>query len=438
MADPSRYHAGETSLATRPLGSLEQLLWLFDQHYPTHFTVTAEVSGNTSVDDWRKALDRLQERHSSLSSSIEHRAGSVPWFREVSAAPIPLRIVYDDPRKGWQAVVAEELTRPFDSGQAPLIRSILIRSLDYAAFTLVAHHSIADGMSLAYAVRDTLRAVSGDVLEQLPMAPSQDEMLLANGATMSPDVEQEQGLPPPRPQPAIYRQRDTARPHIRSLRLTPALTASLKERARQETTTVHGALCAALLIAGKELLPSWKDGPVRILSPINTRELLGAGESCGDFFSAAISAFEPGPTRFWQLARQAKLDVASGRRMASIGRLALDVQQFVGTAPSVAEASAFKASALAAEGVVTNLGRLSFASRFGHLELKALWGPCILLGFEGDQTIGVATVDGALCLTHTSHSPSDGLLEIMRRVLAEACLPPSHSAASPDSKSLGR
>jgi hypothetical protein len=46
-------------------------------------------------------------------------------------------------------------------------------------------------------------------------------------------------------------------------------------------------------------------------------------------------------------------------------------------------------------------------------------GPCALLGFEGEQTIGVATVDGSLCLTHTSHTPGERLLETMSGVLKD-------------------
>jgi len=45
----------------------------------------------------------------------------------------------------------------------------------------------------------------------------------------------------------------------------------------------------------------------------------------------------------------------------------------------------------------------------------------VLTGFDNHQTIGVATVDGALCLLHTSHTPLEGLFEEMQSILAEAC-----------------
>ena len=196
MADLAHHDVGELSDVIRPLDTFEHLFWLIDQnrpvHFavtaPVHFAVTAQVSGETSVRDWREALALLQERHSLLSVSVEGKPDVVPWFRQVKTAPIPLRVVHGDPQSRWEAEVAEELATPFDPRHAPLVRAVLIHATDNAAFTLVAHHAIADGMSLAYAVRDTLRALSGAVLEPLPSAPSLEEMLWADGAASGPTV----------------------------------------------------------------------------------------------------------------------------------------------------------------------------------------------------------------------------------------------------------
>jgi hypothetical protein len=49
-----------------------------------------------------------------------------------------------------------------------------------------------------------------------------------------------------------------------------------------------------------------------------------------------------------------------------------------------------------------------------------MWGPAVLSAFEGEQTISAATVNGSLCLTHTSYTPPRGLLETMDYMLAEA------------------
>src|SRR5262249_14208191 len=152
------------------LGSLEHLFWLQDQHRPVHFAVTALIAGETTHGDWRRALDRLQKRHPILSVRIGGEPGSVPFF-QADAAPIPLRIVKDAPLSRWEIEVGAELATPFDPTQAPLIRAVVIQGAADAAFILVAHHAIADGLSLAYAIRDTLEALAGSSLQPLPWQP---------------------------------------------------------------------------------------------------------------------------------------------------------------------------------------------------------------------------------------------------------------------------
>ena len=420
MTDLSCSYTNTTYEVIRNLDPLEHLFWLTDQNQPFHFAMTAQVSGETRVDDWRQALARLQERHPLLSASIEGEPGATPWFRRV-VAPIPLRIVHGDPHACWAEEVAQELAVPFDSKRAPLVRAVLIHTSNNAAFILVAHHSIADGMSLAFAVRDTLRAISGSVLEPLPPTFTQEDMLPAPPAA-SARIIADAGRA--ETQRGIYRPRDYARPQISSLRLTPALTAGLRDCARREATTVHGALCAALVFAGRKSLSGWRDIPLRILSPIDIRQLLGVGDNCGMFVSAASSVCKRGFGDFWELARQFKADVRAGQMLANIEALFADLRHVVAQGLDVAAAAEFVATAFQHDAVLTNLRRLPFGGQFGHLELEALWGPCVLQGFQGEQTIGAVTIGGSLCLTHTSHTPGEGLLERMCSVLRDVC--PDH------------
>ena len=403
--------------ATRPLGALEHLFWLYDQNRSAHFAVTALISSEASPRDWRRALDRLQERHPLLSVCIDGKPGTVPSFRRVSAAPIPLRIVEDEPERRWNVEVGEELATPFNPSQAPLVRAVLIQGIRDAAFMLVAHHSIADGLSIAYAIRDTLDAIAGRALRPFPWLPSQDDMLKVSDSLANV---REQGHAEA-VKPSVYRRHDNARPTINALRLSPGLTSRVRDCARKEGTTVHGALCAALVIASRQVFAEWRGIPLRIMSPINARPLMDVGESCGVFISATTSVFDGEPTEFWNLARVARSDIAANQTREYVAAGLSAFRQVVGNGAEVATAAELGAQAFASEIMLTNLGSLSFDRQFGPVTLKALFGPAVLTGFDNHQTIGVATVDGALCLLHTSHTPLEGLFEEMQSILAEAC-----------------
>src|SRR6478672_11144744 len=221
-ARPARALKARSSLVhvIRSLGSLEHLFWLLDQHHFVHFAVTALISGETSPRDWRRALDRLQKRHPILSVCIDGEPDSAPLFRQAGAAPIPLRILEEEPELRWEAEVEKELATPFNPSRAPLIRAVLIQGARDAAFMLVAHHSIADGLSLAYAIRDTLDALAGRVLAPLPCLPAQDDLL-----NLSPPIaEMREPDHAPALRPAVYRKRDNVRLTVKALRLSPDLT----------------------------------------------------------------------------------------------------------------------------------------------------------------------------------------------------------------------
>jgi len=401
----------------RSLGSLEHLFWLLDQHHFVHFAVTALISGETSPRDWRRALDRLQKRHPILSVCIDGEPDSVPLFRQADATPIPLRIVKDEPELRWEAEVGKELATPFNPSRAPLIRALLIQGARDAAFVLIAHHSIADGLSLVYAMRDTLDALAGRLLPPLPWLPSQDDMMTVSDSRMD-DQEQDQAGAA---MPAVYRPHDNAHPTVKGLRLSPGLTSSVRDRARREGTTVHGALCAALVLASREVFSAWREMPLRIFSPINARPLLGVGESCGVFLGATTSVFDRQAMDFWDIARDARIGVAVNQTSENIAAQLSAFRRVVGNGADVATVAEFVAEAFASEVLLTNLGNLSFERQFGPVTLKAVFGPAVVTGFEGHQTIGVATVNGALCLLHTSHTPPEGLLKKMQSVLAQAC-----------------
>jgi len=407
-------HAHKSS---RSLGALEHLFWLMDQNRPVHFVVTALISGETSPRDWRRALNLLQERHPIMSVCIDGEPGSVPSFRQADVAPIPLRIVEDEPELRWEVEAGEELATPFNPRQAPLIRAVLIQGIRNTAFMLVAHHSIADGLSLAYAIRDTLDLLAGRALKPLPWLPSQDDMMNASDSvTNGREQSEAQAL-----DPAVYRPNDNARPTVEGLRLSPSLTSKIRDRARREGTTVHGALCAALLLAAREVFAEWRKTPLRIMSPINVRPLIDVGESCGVFVSATTSVFDGEAKEFWDLAREARNSIAANQTSEYIAAGLSTFRQFLGNGAEVATAAEFAAQVFANDVMVTNLGSLSFDRQFGPVALEALFGPAVLTGFEGQQTIGVATVGGALCLLHTGHTPPDGLLEKTQSILAQAC-----------------
>jgi hypothetical protein len=402
----------DSAAVLRHLGSFEHLLWLRDQTKARHFALAARIDGRTTINAWRAALDLLQRRHPLFSVCIETNENDAPYFHQVASPPIPLRTVRGVP-PNWETELERELFIPFNPQQAPLLRAVLLHEKQRAVFILVAHHAIADGLSIAFAIRDTLHAVSGGRLELLAPLPSIDELLGLGGEVWqkasSPHLDSS-----PSKGPATDRRKAKSVPRIERLALTPRMTQALRERCRQERTTVHAALCAALVLANRLLTDQWKGIPIRISSPVNARKLLGLGDDCGLLLGSATVSFEPDESRtFWDVARHAKAGLAHAQTLEGVAEYTSIMHQAIRNQIDVRSAE----KALAFDMMVTNLGNLPYETPFGELTLEELWGPAVLAGtVENIQTIGAATTNGALCLVHSSYKPIEKLLDVTEQI----------------------
>jgi NRPS condensation-like uncharacterized protein len=396
----------------RPLGAIEEFLWLFDLSSPKHFCLIAEVKGRTTVSEWRTALDALQERHPILSASIDTTYNRVPHFRTVIGQPIPLRVA--EGSTPWEREVEREMRTPFDPTKAPLIRAVLILDPEKAFVILATHHSVADGMSSVFLLRDLLTAFSGQPLTRYPFPRSLDEIV---GVPVRTSTEQ-----------GVAFSQDLANKcvetpvHVKSKVLSQELTSLLLKRAREEDTTVHGIVCAASAVAGRNIDQPWRENPLRIFSPVDIRGLVGVEDQCMDAFSKAVTVIEQdSQASLWDLARFIRSTLLSFKTVEGNWPVLSVISGAMATNMNVEQGAEFNRAAFSEELMVSNVGLVPYSPDFGKVAIESLWAPAMLRGHQPEQTIGVATVNGSLHLLHTSWIPIPGLLEAIELKLGEAC-----------------
>jgi hypothetical protein len=406
----------------RPLGAFEEFLWLLDQWRPRHFVLAAEVSGSTTLSDWRRALDFVQARHPLFSVRIARNKEGRPCFYQDYTASIPFRVVQaGHATQRWQLQAELELSIPFDPTIAPLARAVLLHEEHRAVCLLVNHHSIADGRSIAFVIRDLLQAVSGKPVDRLPVIPSLEDILgvTSNGASFPKSGDETPSSPE---RPAVFVNKEDARPRIKGLSLTTELSSRLRQRARQEGTTVHGALSAAFALAFWEVIDDLTASPVRILSPIDTRKLLGLGQDCGVLLGYGMVIIEPREvTTFWEIARAATARLGKAQALETIKVARHGMHQVMKQGIDVPTAAAMAAQGYAHDIMLTNLGTLGYQTDFGDLQLEAVWGPAVSARLVNTHTIGVATTNGSIRLLQTTFAPEGPLLETVEEILVSAC-----------------
>ncbi|MBY5537720.1 hypothetical protein HFO58_32025 [Rhizobium leguminosarum] len=389
----------QTGIKVRDLGVFERLMYLYSKVHHRHFCIVGELSGDFDHVDLVAALRKTQLRHPPLRWGIQDD-GDGPHFVE-SLQPIQVTLCERREYPRWEKVVEEELARPFLPSSSPLLRaSVLIGGQVWQPTTLVLtfHHAVADGLSAIAFLNDVVRLLNGAslpaVAPRLPVEALLPGLSLPSGASLSPA--ERAGIEAIAKQP-LWRSFEGDQPRVRTAAFDLASTSALIAKSRDEGTSVHGAICAALAIVNKT---SDKEDPYTILSPINIRSMVGVdGCEIGLFLDAAAVRIPiADDANLWDVARFLVTQLAaSGSRESFIQRLATLHITLPATASTDLACGLF--GSFAYDAVVSNLGAVQTASAGKIANLQAVWGPMVLGRFRDERMIGAATLGGHLRLT---------------------------------------
>lgn len=383
----------------RPLGLTEHNYWLLSQAAPINVVVAARVRGAPPAERFVEALAWAQRQHPLLAARVV--GGGWPRLLSAGVPTIPLEQVEQAGADDWQRAMEGELGRPFPWHSGPLAHVLLLRSGTELGIFCTFSHLIGDGLSGVYLMRDILRRVGAPDDCRTPYAerPSVEALMPAPGPTQAWRVKGDgpsagdiaagvagvargvgaaardgRGAAGGWSHPAPGQ-----RPRLTQRALPPDTTARLIARCRSERTSLHGALCAALLFANADEARRGATVALDCGSAVNARRHLtqDVGEEFGMYVAAVLTRHRVGPaSTFWELARDVKRqlarDVASSDRLFTFSRWAGKALAHV-KRPATAHRLLWLWGGCAERQLgVTNLGRLDLPERFGELELREL------------------------------------------------------------------
>jgi NRPS condensation-like uncharacterized protein len=397
----------------RILGAFEKTFWLLDQIDSKDFALAADIDGIETVTAWQQAIRSAQLRHPNLSVRIVLDQFSRPVLEHVDQLPIPLKVLNVDEGYRWEHEVEKELAVRFNTAEGPLLRVVLVQKPASTVLILTAHHAVADGTSLSYLIRDILTAVGGSELPVMNPQPSNDQTLGFSEDVITAVSEQRYKWTAPN---------KTVAPKVSSIRVNKEITDKIIEKAREEKTTVHGALCAAVLILSRRMRYEWSDKKIEMISPICARRPLNLDDNYGLNITTHAVYFEGEQNlAFWDVARLAKDGLAETNTEEHVKNYINFFRGIAFNSADIQQMIDILKNAFNHEIMVTNLGKIQYSTKFDKLKLNAVYGPMVRSGKGKEQTIGVITSNGSLCLTNTSDNPIDGLLEKMVEVITVAC-----------------
>lgn len=264
-----------TPISRHPLTDEQRRLWFLQQLDPKdagfNMYLNRRWSGPIDPRALSAALTRLTERHQVLRTRFaldgEHPVQLVEPVREVVLALVPIP---DAAEESFTAACAPFVNAPFDLGEGPPLRVVLVSAGDHEhALSVVVHHIVSDGWSFTVLWRELLalyREEMGEGLAELPALKLQfgefarAERARLDGGAAEEAVRQWSGrlagvnalrMPLDHPRPA----EPTHPAGFADLALGPDLVSGLDALAREQRCTPFMVLLAAY----QSVLARWSD-----------------------------------------------------------------------------------------------------------------------------------------------------------------------------------
>jgi hypothetical protein len=399
----------------RDLDAFEELFWLLERSVNVSHAIVVEVNGATTIEQWKDGMDAIQVRYPLLSASILKVPGKRPLFEKRRGVSMPLRIAPLCDSMVLEEEMEKELQKSFGDGSGPLTRATLFHARDRSVVMFATHHSSMDGKSHLFLVQDLLASVAGEDLGgPLEVRPGLGQLLGLPAPAKY--VKKLEGITLPSEDGTRV---DLPKVRIQRLQLGVKETEVLLERAKEEGTTVHAALVAALTLAGKRYSEAWNAGPVRCMSPIDMRRTLGIPDAAGVLFSTYLApVLTPDGASFWDIARTVREDMLPALRADGARNLLDALSSMVAEEHDAGDLyRSVLEGPLAHELMVTNYAGYRVRTEYAGLHIENLFtgGPAFRPAL---QKVSVLTVNGRLGMTVVARNVFPTLLRDAREILA--------------------
>ncbi|MCV4281991.1 non-ribosomal peptide synthetase [Pseudomonas capsici] len=296
------------------------IIWQLDPQSATYnIPLALRLHGSLNVEALRRSFEHLIARHETLRTTFEQQGDDALQVVH-PAGPFTLNVDRLQAGETVETYVEQEVQRPFDLQQGPLLRvRLLSLGDDEHVLVLTQHHIVSDGWSMPIMVDELLRLYEAcsqgrePQLAALPIQYADYALWQRNWLEMG---EQERQLSYWKnqlgdQQPVLELPTDRSRPAVRghggarlNIELDGALLGCLKDVARQQGVTLFMLLLASF----QTLLHRYTgQNDVRVGVPIANRNRAETEGLIGFFVNTQVlkAGFEP-QTTVAQLLQQVK------------------------------------------------------------------------------------------------------------------------------------
>lgn len=353
----------------------------------SNIVTISRVKGSLNAEIIRQALDIIQHEYPRLNSRIIGDFDNL--FFESGVSKIPLRIEEKEYVEQYQEIVLQELNQKMQSAQE-LIRTVLVtisNDNDVSYLITTTHHAISDGLSCvklhSRIFKYYQKIASGEMIDKIniyPPLPPFTELLPARIQGLRSKLKVfifllKSRIESIKYKPQIFKMEKDVPFNERycgiiQKKLNNQETTQLKELCKSNNTTVHSALCTAMLLVYAKKLADFKKMNIQLkcqstvdlrrrIQPAISDEFIGT-------FTSGINTFHNinKNTSFWNLAREIKRKINMNLKKDDIfSKLFMFDKDFSCLLDNKQSSGSV---------YISNIGQVSIPKNYGNFELEEI------------------------------------------------------------------
>ncbi|HCA05732.1 condensation domain-containing protein [Chryseobacterium sp.] len=390
----------------RNLMMVERIMYV-DPETPVNCVFTAKIKGNIPEENFKAALEKIQQKHPLLRTRIDNSSEKYPFFiEEKDMEPIPLRIVERKTDEDWLQESESEWFRLFKDDKKPLAQLVWIRGNEVSEILWVLPHCICDGTSLVTMMKELLGLLDDPSFEMNPydVFNSVNDFLPVDFNTKKKKRKARFYLMMARLFFLMQRKsktRNLGSNYVVHWKLNSDTTAQITEKSKAHGVSVHALLCSSFMQAFQDV--QGKQAKGKVISPVDVRHFIPEIRQDQVFaFAPTVElSLKKGSIDLLDNARQIKKDLVEKIEKMEARELLWMGEQMHPVAERMV--SMMKSSKGGHDVTLSNMGRINIPSDYKNFKVETIISPTVAFPWLNSNTLVTTTYNQQMDFTFMSN-----------------------------------
>ncbi|MCA6065920.1 condensation domain-containing protein [Chryseobacterium sp. RG1] len=384
---------------------VERIMYV-DSKTPVNCVFTAKINGEISEENFRIALDKIQQKHPLLRASIDHKSAKYPFFvEEADISPIPLRILERKTDDDWLLESENEWYRIFEDKKKPMAQIVWVKGENVSEILWVMPHCLCDGTTGVTLIRELL-----SLLDDSSIALNSYDGFNSVNDFLPADF----NLKKKKRKARFYlimaklffliqsksKDRNIGKNYALHRKLNAHVSKEIVEKCKTHGVSVHSLLCSAFMQAFQETLG--KNAKGKVISPVDVRHFIP--EIKQDHIFAFAPTVELSLKKGQNLIENAqkikkdlvdKIEKTQARELLWMGENMHPVVDRM--------ISLLKSSKGGHDITLSNMGKIDIPGEYKNFKLETIYSPTVAFPWLNSNTLVVTTYNQQMDFTFMSN-----------------------------------